>query len=63
MTAKTKKVKTKVRFDPVLFAATVPGRKPTPKDLADSIKHEDDAVDPRQYDSMQGIVTDLLPSR
>jgi hypothetical protein len=57
--AKTKKVKTKVRFDPVLFAATVPGRKPTPKDLADSKAHKDDAIKAQQYNSMEDMVKDL----
>jgi hypothetical protein len=54
--AKTKKAKAEVPFDPVLFAATVPGRKPTPKDLADSKEHKDDAIEPQQYDSMEDVV-------
>ena len=52
-------VKTKVPFDPVLFAGTVPGCKPTPKDLADSKEHEDDAVESQHYDSMEDMVRDL----
>ena len=35
MKAKVKKNDLEIPFDPVLFAATVPARKPTPKDLAD----------------------------
>ena len=46
MKAKTKKTKAEVPFDPVLFAATVPARKPTPKDLADTKEHKDDAIVP-----------------
>ena len=57
--AKTIKVKTKVRFDAMLFAATVPGRKPIPKDLADSKEHKDDAIEPQQYDFMEDMVKDL----
>jgi hypothetical protein len=57
--AKTKKTKAEVPFDPVLFAATVPARKPTPKDLADTKGHKDDAIEPQQYDSMEDMVKDL----
>ena len=46
-------------FDPVLFAATVPARKPTPKDIADSRPHPDDLIEPRTYSTMDGAVTDL----
>ncbi|MEI6785213.1 MAG: hypothetical protein WCQ21_30305 [Verrucomicrobiota bacterium] len=59
MNAKTKKTKVEVPFDPVLFAATVPARKPTPKDLADTKEHIDDAVEPQQYDSLADMVKDL----
>jgi len=54
--AKTKKTKAEVPFDPVLFAATVPARKPTPEDLADTKEHKDDAIEPQQYDSMEDMV-------
>ena len=59
MKAKTKKAKAEVPFDAVLFAATVPGRKPTAKDLADAKEHKEDAVEPQQYDSMEDMVEDL----
>ena len=59
MKAKTKKIRTKAPFDPVLFAATVPRRKPTPKDLADSKEHKDNAIEPQHYDSMEDLVKDL----
>ena len=59
MKAKTKKTKAEVPFDPVLFAATVPARKPTLKDLADTKEHKDDAIEPQQYDSMEDMVEDL----
>jgi hypothetical protein len=35
MKLKGTKVKRDVSFDPVLFAATVPSRRPTSKDIAD----------------------------
>jgi hypothetical protein len=57
--AKTKKAKAEVPFDPVLFAASVPGRKPTPKDLAASKEQKDDVIEPQQYDSMEDMVKDL----
>ena len=59
MKIKEPKTKTEVPFDPVLFAATVPGRKPTPKDLADTKEHKDDAIEPREHDSMEDMVNDL----
>jgi hypothetical protein len=59
MKAKTKKTKAEVPFDPVVFAASVPARKPTPKDLADTKERNDDAVEPQQYDSMEDMVKDL----
>lgn len=59
MNAKTKKTKAEVPFDPVLFAATVPSRKPTAKDLEDCKEREDDAVEPQEYDSMEDMVKDL----
>ena len=59
MNAKTKKTKAEVPFDPVLFAATVSARKPTPKDFADTKEHKDDAIEPQQYDSMEDMVKDL----
>ena len=59
MNAKTKKTKAEVPFDPVLFAAAVPARKPTPKDLADTKEPKDDAIEPQQYDSMEDMVKDL----
>ena len=59
MNAKTKKTKAEGPFDPVLFAATAPARKPTPKDLADTKEHKDDAVEPQQYDSMEDMLEDL----
>ena len=59
MEAKTKKTKAEVPFDPVLFAGTVPGRKPTPKDLADAKECDGDAIEPRDCDSMEDMVEDL----
>jgi hypothetical protein len=41
--------KVEVPFDPVLFAATVPARKPTAKDIQDTKEHEDDLIEPKEY--------------
>ena len=46
-------------FDPVLFAATVPSRKPTRQDLLDCQEREDDAIEPKVHATMDGIVEDL----
>jgi hypothetical protein len=59
MRIKGPKVKAEVPFVPVLFAATVPSRKPTAQDIADSKEHEDDAIEPQEYDSMEDMVKDL----
>jgi hypothetical protein len=59
MKVKEKKTKTEVPFDPVLFAASVPSRKPTVKDIEDCKEREDDAVEPQEYESMDGMVKDL----
>ena len=59
MKLQEKKAKAEVPFDPVLFAATVPGRKPTPKDLADTKEHKDDAIEPQEHASMEDMVNDL----
>jgi hypothetical protein len=47
MKVKEKKTKAEVPFDPVLFAASVPSRKPTAKDIEDCKEREDDAVEPQ----------------
>ena len=49
MKIKEPKAKTEVPFDPVLFAATVPARKPTAKDIQDTKEHEDDLIEPKEY--------------
>ncbi|MBI2926642.1 MAG: hypothetical protein HYY24_13180 [Verrucomicrobia bacterium] len=59
MKAKEKKAETEVPFDPILFAATVPARKPTPKDLADAKEQPDDAIEPKDHESMDQMVEDL----
>lgn len=56
MKTKEKKVGAEVPFDPVLFAATVPSRKPTPKDLADIKKHENDLIEPKEYEGMDEML-------
>ena len=61
MKASTKgKGKTKeVRFDPIFFAASVPARKPTAKDLKDVKDHENDPIEPTDHKTMDGTVEDL----
>jgi hypothetical protein len=59
MKAKVKKSDVEVPFDPVLFAATVPARKPTPKDLADVEEHKNDAIEPEEFDSAEDMVQGL----
>jgi hypothetical protein len=56
---KEKKQKAEVPFDPALFAATVPARKPTAKDIADAKQHKDDLIEPRDYESMDDMVKDF----
>jgi hypothetical protein len=56
---KEKKQKSEVPFDPVLFAATVPSRKPTAKDDADIKAHENDPIEPQEYNGMDEMVEDL----
>ena len=45
-----------VPFDTVLFAATVPSRKPTAKDIADTNEHKNDLIEPQDYESMDDMV-------
>ena len=59
MKVKEKKQRAEVPFDPVLFAATVPLRKPTAKDIADTKAHKDDLIEPQDYESMDDMVKDL----
>lgn len=60
MKLKEKKgAKVKVELDPVLFAATVPSRKASEKDHADAVERADDAIEPRNYETMDGMVEDL----
>ena len=53
---KTKKKKTEEPFDPVLFATTVPSRKPTAKDIADIEAHRDDVIEFEEYGLVDKIV-------
>jgi hypothetical protein len=57
--AKEKKQHAEVPFDPVLFAASVPSRKPTAKDIADIKEHKDDLIVPQDYKSMDDMIKDL----
>jgi hypothetical protein len=54
------KRKTKgIPFDPIFFAASVPARKPTAKDLKDVKEHENDPIEPNDHDTMEDTVKDL----
>jgi hypothetical protein len=54
------KRKTKgIPFDPIFFAATVPARKATEKDLKDVKEHENDPIDPKDHATMDDTVEDL----
>ncbi len=43
---KAKGKRPRVPFDPIFFAAAVPARKPTSKDLKDVKEHENDPIEP-----------------
>ena len=47
-----------VQFDPLLFAATVPARKSTAKDLKDVKKHDNDLIEPKEHAAMDDAVAD-----
>jgi hypothetical protein len=59
MKAKLKKSEAEIPFDSVLFAATVPVRKPTAKDLADVEQHKNDAIEPEEFDSPEDLLKGL----
>jgi hypothetical protein len=60
MRVKAKKVaKDEVPFDPILFAVTIPSRQPTAQDLKDAKERDDDAVEPKYHETMDGMVSDL----
>ena len=61
MKASTKaKGKTKeVSLDPIFFAASVPARKPTAKDLKDVKEHENDPIERKDHHTMDDTVEDL----
>jgi hypothetical protein len=43
---KAKRKNKGIPFDPIFFAASVPARKPTAKDLKDVKDHENDPIEP-----------------
>ena len=51
--------KKNVPFAPILFAATVPARKTTPKDREDVKEHENDPIEPEDHDTLDDAVADL----
>ena len=59
MKVKEKQARAAVPVDPVLFAATVPARKPTAKDVADCKEKPDDVIEPKEHATMDGMVNDL----
>lgn len=46
-------------LDPILFAASVPARKLTEKDLADCKERSTDAIEPKEYGTMKEMTDDL----
>ena len=46
-------------LDPIFFAASVPARKPTAKDLKDVKEHKNDPIEPEDHDTMDDTVEDL----
>jgi hypothetical protein len=48
--------KKRVPLDPILFAVTVPSRQPSVKDRADAKERADDAVEPRDFKTMDATV-------
>ena len=48
-----------VPFDPIFFAASVPARKSTAKDLKDVKQHENDPIEPKDHETMDDAVQDL----
>jgi hypothetical protein len=54
-----KSTKEQVPLDPILFAVTVPSRQPTAKDRADAKERADDAIDPKDFKTMDAAVKDL----
>ena len=46
-------------MDPIFFAASVPARKPTAKDLKDVKEHKNDPIEPEDHDTMDDTVEDL----
>ena len=61
MKLKVKNAKKQVPFDPVLFAATVPSRKPTRKDLADARERSEDAIESKEYAKMSDVSFSIGP--
>jgi hypothetical protein len=57
--AKPKEKTKNVPFDPIFFAATVPAREPTDKDIKDVKEHENDPIEPKEHDTMDDAVEDL----
>ena len=57
--AKAKGKSKEVPFDPIFFAASVPARKPTTKDLKDVKEHKNDPIEPKDHDTMDDAVEDL----
>jgi hypothetical protein len=55
---KDRKQRAESPFDPVLFAASVPSRKPTAKDIADTKAHEGDLIEPKEYTDTDEMLDD-----
>ena len=59
MKTKPQPPEVEVPFDPVLFAAMVPSRKPTAKDLKDCEPHPKDLIEPKDFRRMEDVADDL----
>lgn len=57
--AKAKGKTKNVPLDPIFFAATVPAREPTAKDLKDIKEHENDPIEPKEHETLDDAVGDL----
>ena len=57
--AKAKGKGKRVPFDPIFFAASVPAREPTAKDLKDVKEHENDPIEPEEHDALDDAVEGL----
>ena len=56
---KAKRETKNISFDPIFFAATIPARKSTAKDLKDVKEHENGPIEPKKHERLDDAVEDL----